>query len=169
MEHIGISVIVPIYNTKPYLKECVDSILKQEVEVPFEVLLVDDGATDGCAEMCDEFAAKDKRVRVFHQENQGLSAARNTGIDAARGRYYAFVDSDDVVCPGYLHTLYAACEKNDAYMALCSVEDVQENGKSCDPASYTRPNAEGVFCGKDLLNEFYTPNVTVYTVAWNKL
>lgn len=79
MEHIGISVIVPIYNTKPYLKECVDSILKQEVEVPFEVLLVDDGATDGCAEMCDEFAAKDKRVRVFHQENQGLSAARNTG------------------------------------------------------------------------------------------
>ena len=111
MEHIGISVIVPIYNTKPYLKECVDSILKQEVEVPFEVLLVDDGATDGCAEMCDEFAAKDKRVRVFHQENQGLSAARNTGIDAARGRYYAFVDSDDVVCPGYLHTLYAACEK----------------------------------------------------------
>ena len=169
MEHIGISVIVPIYNTKPYLKECVDSILKQEVEVPFEVLLVDDGATDGCAEMCDEFAAKDKRVRVFHQENQGLSAARNTGIDAARGRYYAFVDSDDVVCPGYLHTLYAACEKNDAYMALCSVEDVQENGKSCDPASYTRPNAEGVFCGKDLLNEFYTPNGTVYTVAWNKL
>lgn len=157
MEHIGISVIVPIYNTKPYLKECVDSILKQEVEVPFEVLLVDDGATDGCAEMCDEFAAKDKRVRVFHQENQGLSAARNTGIDAARGRYYAFVDSDDVVCPGYLHTLYAACEKNDAYMALCSVEDVQENGKSCDPASYTRPNAEGVFCGKDLLNEFYHP------------
>ena len=81
MEHIGISVIVPIYNTKPYLKECVDSILKQEVEVPFEVLLVDDGATDGCAEMCDEFAAKDKRVRVFHQENQGLSAARNAGID----------------------------------------------------------------------------------------
>ena len=77
--------------------------------------------------------------------------------------------SDDVVGPGYLHTLYAACEKNDAYMALCSVEDVQENGKSCDPASYTRPNAEGVFCGKDLLNEFYTPNGTVYTVAWNKL
>ena len=65
MEHIGISVIVPIYNTKPYLKECVDSILKQEVEVPFEVLLVDDGATDGCAEMCDEFAAKDKRVRRY--------------------------------------------------------------------------------------------------------
>lgn len=169
MEHIGISVIVPIYNTKPYLKECVDSILSQQVEVPFEVLLVDDGATDGCAELCDELAAKDKRIRVFHQENQGLSAARNTGIDAALGRYYAFVDSDDVVCPGYLHTLYAACEKNDAYMALCAVEDVEENGQSCDPARFTRPEQEGVFCGKDLLNEFYTPNGTVYTVAWNKL
>ena len=120
MEHIGISVIVPIYNTKPYLKECVDSILKQEVEVPFEVLLVDDGATDGCAEMCDEFAAKDKRVRVFHQENQGLSAARTTGIDAARGRYYAFVDSDDVVCPGYLHTLYAACTRMTLWPTACS-------------------------------------------------
>ena len=108
-------------------------------------------------------------MRVFHQENQGLSAARNTGIDAARGRYYAFVDSDDVVLPAYLRTLYEACEKHDAYMALCAVEDVQENGQSCDPPDYTRPTQEGVFRGKDLLNQFYTPSGTVYTVAWNKL
>ena len=79
------------------------------------------------------------------------------------------MDSDDVVLPAYLSTLYAACEKHDAYMALCAVEDVQENGRSCVPPHSTHPNREGVFCGKDLLNEFYTPNGTVYTVAWNKL
>lgn len=169
MERIAISVIVPIYNTKTFLPECLDSILAQDIQVPYEVLLVDDGSTDGGAEICDEYAAKDARVRVFHQENQGLSAARNTGIDAARGRYYAFVDSDDVVMPAYLSTLYEACEKHDAYMALCAVEDVQENGQSCVPPHSTHPAQEGVFSGKELLNEFYTPNGTVYTVAWNKL
>ena len=87
MERIAISVIVPIYNTKRFLTECLDSILAQDITLPYEVLLVDDGSTDGCGEICDEYAAKDSRVRVFHQENQGLSAARNTGIDAARGRY----------------------------------------------------------------------------------
>ena len=169
MERIAISVIVPIYNTKTFLPECLDSILAQDIQVPYEVLLVDDGSTDGCSEICDAYAAKDTRIRVFHQENQGLSAARNTGIDAARGRYYAFVDSDDVVLPAYLRTLYDACEQHDAYMALCAVEDVQENGQSCEPPHSTHPAQEGVFCGKDLLNEFYTPNGTVYTVAWNKL
>ena len=98
-----------------------------------------------------------------------LKRARNAGIDAAKGRYYSFIDSDDVVLPRFLQTLYDACEEHDAYMSLCSVEDVQEDGKSCDPAYFTRPTQEGVFCGKDLLNEFYTPYGTVYTVAWNKM
>ena len=169
MEHIAISVIVPIYNTKPYLAECIESILAQKINVPIEVLLIDDGSTDGCGEVCDKYAARDERVRVIHQENQGLSAARNAGIDAAKGRYYSFIDSDDVVLPRFLQTLYDACEEHDAYMSLCSVEDVQEDGKSCDPAYFTRPTQEGVFCGKDLLNEFYTPYGTVYTVAWNKM
>ena len=169
MQRIEISVIVPIYNTGVFLPECLDSILAQDVQVPYEVLLVDDGSTDGCGEICDESAAKRPGVGVSHQENQGLSAAHNPGIAAPRVRYYAFVDSDDVVLPAYLSTLYAACEKHDAYMALCAVEDVQENGRSCVPPHSTHPNREGVFCGKDLLNEFYTPNGTVYTVAWNKL
>ena len=81
MEHIAISVIVPIYNTKPYLAECIESILAQKINVPIEVLLIDDGSTDGCGEVCDKYAARDERVRVIHQENQGLSAARNAGIE----------------------------------------------------------------------------------------
>ena len=169
MERIAVSVIVPIYNTRPFLEECVRSILNQQFSEPFEVLLVDDGATDGCDLLCDELAAQDKRIRVFHQENQGLSGARNTGIDAARGRYYAFVDADDVVHPGYLQALYDACETHDAYMAICAVEDVNEDGTSQDPPEYTLPAETGVFVGKDLLNRFYAPNGTYYTVAWNKL
>ena len=169
MERIAVSVIVPIYNTRPFLEECVRSILNQQFSEPFEVLLVDDGATDGCDVLCDELAAQDKRIRVFHQENQGLSGARNTGIDAARGRYYAFVDADDVVHPGYLQALYDACEAHDAYMAICAVEDVNEDGTSQDPPEYTMPAETGVFVGKDLLNRFYAPNGTYYTVAWNKL
>lgn len=169
MEHIAVSVIVPIYNTKPWLGQCVQSILGQKFSERFEVLLVDDGATDGCGALCDEFAAQDARVRVFHQENQGLSAARNTGIDAARGRYYAFVDSDDILYPDYLQKLYDACEKHDTYMAVCGVEDVNEDGSSQDPPEYTLPAETGVFVGKDLLNRFYAPNGTYYTVAWNKL
>ena len=169
MERIAVSVIVPIYNTRPFLEECVRSILNQQFSEPFEGLLVDDGATDGCDVLCDELAAQDRRIRVFHQENQGLSGARNTGIDAARGRYYAFVDADDVVRPGYLQALYDACETHDAYMAICAVEDVNEDGTSQDPPEYTLPAETGVFVGKDLLNRFYAPNGTYYTVAWNKL
>ena len=169
MERIAVSVIVPIYNTRPFLEECVRSILNQQFSEPFEVLLVDDGATDGCDVLCDELAAQDRRIRVFHQENQGLSGARNTGIDAARGRYYAFVDADDVVHPGYVQALYDACETHDAYMAICAVEDVNEDGSSQDPPEYTLPAETGVFVGKDLLNRFYAPNGTYYTVAWNKL
>lgn len=169
MEHIIVSVIVPVYNTKPYLEECVQSILDQEFDQNYEVILVDDGATDGSAELCDELAARDRRIRVIHQENQGLSAARNAGMDAAQGRYYSFVDSDDVVRPGYLQKLYNACEKHDAYIAVCALEHVAEDGSSFDPIRYTEPTETGVFCGKDLLNRFYAPNGIYYTVAWNKL
>ena len=102
MEHIAISVIVPIYNTKPYLAECIESILAQKINVPIEVLLIDDGSTDGCGEVCDKYAARDERVRVIHQENQGLSAARNAGLTAADSEYLVFLDADDALRPGAL-------------------------------------------------------------------
>ena len=102
MEHIAISVIVPIYNTKPYLAECIESILDQKINVPIEVLLIDDGSTDGCGEVCDKYAARDERVRGIHQENQGLSAARNAGLAAADSEYLVFLDADDALRPGAL-------------------------------------------------------------------
>lgn len=91
-----ISVIVPVYKVEKYLKRCVDSILAQTYPC-LEVILVDDGSPDGCPAICDEYAREDRRVRVIHKENGGLSDARNAGIDAAKGKFLGFVDSDDYV------------------------------------------------------------------------
>lgn len=91
-----ISFIVPVYNAADYISECVESILRQTVP-DFEVLIVDDGSFDGSELICDEFAEKDQRVRVIHTENCGVSHARNTGIELAKGRYLVFVDADDMV------------------------------------------------------------------------
>ena len=90
----SVSIIVPVYNTAKYLCRCLDSILQQSFN-DFEVLLVDDGSTDGSVKICDEYAAKDSRVRVFHKVNEGVSSARNMGLDNAVGEWVTFVDSDD--------------------------------------------------------------------------
>ena len=91
-----ISVIVPVYNTEKYLHRCIDSILAQTF-TDFELLLIDDGSTDSSGEICDDYAAKDSRVRVFHKENGGVSSARNLGLDNAQGEWITFVDSDDSI------------------------------------------------------------------------
>ena len=99
-----VSVIVPIYNSEKYLKRCVDSILSQTFS-DFELLLVDDGSTDGSGSICDEYSVKDSRVRVFHKENGGVSSARNLGLDNARGEWITFVDSDDYLEESFLAEL----------------------------------------------------------------
>lgn len=96
-----ISVIVPVYKAEKYLHKCVDSLLAQTF-TDFEILLVDDGSPDKSGEICDEYAEKDSRIRVFHKENGGVSAARNLGLNNSGGNYVAFVDSDDWVAPDYL-------------------------------------------------------------------
>ena len=93
-----ISVIVPVYNTAQFLPRCIESILSQSF-TDFELLLIDDGSTDGSGKICDAYAEKDNRIRVFHKENGGVSSARNLGLDNARGEWVTFVDSDDYVSP----------------------------------------------------------------------
>lgn len=95
------SIVVPVYNTAEYIEQCVRSILLQDFTF-FELILVDDGSTDGSSILCDEFASKDARVKVVHQENSGVSVARNRGLDVAIGRYVWFCDSDDWIEPGAL-------------------------------------------------------------------
>lgn len=96
-----VSIIVPVYNTEKYLRKCIDSIIAQ-INKDWELLLVDDGSKDGSGKICDEYAAKDSRIRVFHKENGGVSSARNLALDNARGEWLAFVDSDDIVDENYL-------------------------------------------------------------------
>ena len=118
-----ISVIVPVYQVEPYLHRCVDSILAQTF-TDLELVLVDDGSPDRCGEICDEYVAKDSRVHVIHQENGGLSAARNAGIDwtfaNSESRWICFVDSDDWVADSFLMTLYHAVIENDLRISCCA-------------------------------------------------
>lgn len=93
-----LSIIVPVYKVEPYLPKCIDSILAQTF-TDFELILIDDGSPDRCGEICDEYAKKDSRIVVIHQKNQGVSAARNAGLDAAQGEYIGFVDADDWLEP----------------------------------------------------------------------
>ncbi len=124
-----ISVIVPVYQVRAYIRECVESLLCQTYR-NLEVILVDDGSTDGSGEMCDGFAREDERIRVIHQRNRGLSAARNTGLDHAAGEYIAFVDSDDYVEPAYIEELYRLVLKYRGDIAACMFVKVGERTES---------------------------------------
>ena len=104
-----ISVIVPVYNAAPYLRRCVDSLLAQTF-TDYELILVDDGSTDGSSAICDEYIRNCTRVRVIHQQNAGVSTARNVGIEAARGKYISFVDADDWVEPEFLQVFVETIE-----------------------------------------------------------
>ena len=113
-----ISVIIPVYKVEDYLTACVESVLAQTYQA-FEIILVDDGSPDRCPQMCDEFAARDSRIRVIHKPNGGLSSARNAGIDAAKGDYLAFIDSDDLWTPIFLDRLHAALTEAGADFSVC--------------------------------------------------
>ena len=115
-----ISVIVPIFKVEDYLNRCVESLIAQTYH-NLEIILVDDGSTDTCPQLCDEWAEKDKRIKVIHKKNGGLSDARNAGIRAAEGEYILFVDSDDWVCADYAESLYRAVESSNSDICECDV------------------------------------------------
>ena len=100
-----ISIVIPVYKAEQYLDQCISSVVNQSYR-NLEIILVDDGSPDQCGKLCDEWAEKDKRIRVIHKENGGLSDARNAGLDIASGEYIGFVDSDDFVHPEMYQRLY---------------------------------------------------------------
>lgn len=116
-----ISIIVPVYNVEEYLEECITSILHQEFS-EFELILVDDGSTDRSGSLCNEYAKKDERIAVIHQKNAGLSEARNTGIQAAKGSFISFLDSDDFIHPAMYQLLYQNVEESDSDISVCDFQ-----------------------------------------------
>lgn len=127
MDNPLISIIVPIYNVEKYLPKCVESIAHQTYR-NLEIILVDDGSPDRCGEMCDQYAVKDSRIKVIHKQNGGLSDARNTAIDVAKGEYITFVDSDDYILPDYIESLYENLKKYNADISISLPRTVDENG-----------------------------------------
>lgn len=121
-----VSVIVPVYRTEAYLNECVSSILSQTY-AHIEVILVDDGSDDASPLLCDQWAAEDPRVQVIHQRNGGVSAARNRGLDRAKGDFVAFVDSDDVIAKDFLEVLHGIVLKHNADIASCDLSSFSQD------------------------------------------
>ena len=146
-----ITVIVPVYNIIDCLERCVMSIINQTYR-DLEIILVDDGSTDGTAALCDVLETKDIRVRVFHKENGGSSSARNLGLNHATGDYIGFVDSDDYIEPDMYELLADAVVRNNSLMAQISRDEINEDGSKrgdvCIP-----PEKEIVITGKDMLKE----------------
>ena len=156
-----ISVIVPVYNTEKYLRRCIDSVLAQTY-ADFELLLIDDGSKDKSGEICDEYAQKDARVRVFHMENGGVSSARNLGLDNARGEWVAFVDSDDYIEENYLKSFEGNLDADLVVgnMIIC------EAGKS--PSDIDAHIVPGKYCPiQSVLKGNLTK--TVFCAPWGKL
>lgn len=161
-----ISVIVPVYKVEPYLRQSVDSILGQTFP-DFEVILVDDGSPDACGAICDEYAARDSRVRVIHKANAGVSAARNSALDVARGDFIACVDSDDQIAADYLDKLWRAITREDADIALCGYTSIE-----AEADGDLRPTPDGTWertTGRELSLLMYQKPLEINVAPWGKL
>lgn len=156
-----ISIIVPVYKVEPYLHQCVDSILKQTYR-DIEILLIDDGSPDRCGEICEEYARTDYRIRVFHTQNKGLSAARNLGLREAKGDYIGFVDSDDWIEPDMYEILLRKLEGTNADISACEVYINYKNLRT------TWNNVhDTVYADTDIIRALIS--FSFYNFAWNKL
>ena len=154
-----ISVIVPVYKVEAYLPRCVDSILNQSFS-DFELILVDDGSPDNCGAICDAYAAKDSRIRVIHQKNAKLSAARNAGIDIAEGEWIALIDSDDWIHKDYLKLLLSGAEE-DTDLVICDcLETYNDQVEDIDSSEVRFHTAS--------IQEIYG-NRIAHTRAWGRL
>ncbi|MEA5015964.1 MAG: glycosyltransferase family A protein [Candidatus Limiplasma sp.] len=131
-----ITIIVPVYNQRDYLPQCVDSLLAQTY-ANLEIILVDDGSTDGTDDMCDECARKDGRIVVHHQPNSGVCAARNWGLDHAHGQYVGFVDSDDWIEPNMYEWLHQQITLHGTDIVACGIEEQRTNGTVARPCKLT--------------------------------
>lgn len=161
-----ISVIIPVYNVQEYLEKCIESVLNQTYK-NLEIILVDDGSTDNSPVICDDFAKQDKRVKVIHQTNHGVSNARNAGLNASTGNYIFWIDSDDYIKENCIEKLYALLQKYDADMSICNY--IQ--GSDRDYKFIEQNDDEEVFNSEQGLEYIYKDHHYSFIMAasWAKL
>lgn len=166
MDKVRISIVIPVYNAGMYLADCLESIRRQG-RASYEVILIDDGSTDDSAAICDAFAAQDSRFCVIHKKNEGVSAARNKGLDLARGEYVMFVDSDDLLPADALDNMSAATE-TDPDFVIGGFEIMEDE----IPSGRVMPKGAGYFLQENL-SEFYDATLLdcgeLYRGPWAKL
>lgn len=158
-----ISVVLPIYNVKKYLNKCMNSVLKQTYK-NIEIIMVDDGSTDGSGEYCEVLAGKDDRIIVYHKTNGGLSDARNYGIARSKGKYITCVDSDDYIDEDYVDYLFQLIVKYDTRMSICQHRVVSEKNYIKDYGSFGDEKMSSVNCIERMLY-----HDIIDTSAWAKM
>lgn len=159
-----ISVVVPVYNVEKYLERCVNSILNQSYK-NLEIILVDDGSTDSSGAICDNFAKKHSRLRVYHTQNSGLSSARNFGLEKSSGEYIAFIDSDDFVKPDFLMHLITAIKEFNCDIAACGYEMYFNKLLSFE----VKGNKNRICTNAEAIRGLFMGEKTIDVMAWNKL
>lgn len=146
------SIIVPVYNVEKYLNRCIDSILSQGFK-SYEIILVDDGATDSCPAICDKYGLLSNKIKVVHQKNGGLSKARNVGMEKAIGQYIMFLDSDDWIAEYSLSTFAKIIDKDQCDLIVGRARTISDEGKSRDKVPYKI--AEGLYKVQDYLKMLF--------------
>lgn len=162
-----ISIIIPVYNVAPFIEDCVNSVIAQTYP-NLEIILVDDGSTDSSGVLCDQYAAKNKRIIALHQKNMGLSCARNSGIELANGKYIFFLDSDDFIHPQLIECLHSVLIKNSADIVLCAHQSVQGKIEFQFMDSFADLDIE-TLTGPECIEKIQSCDGIDITVAWNKL
>ena len=158
-----VTIVVPVYKVEKYIDRCIKSILNQTYK-NIEIILVDDGSPDNCGKICENYAQKDKRIKVVHKENGGLSDARNAGISISNGKYISFIDSDDYIDPEYIELLYKTIKKDKSDMAISSHKVIYENGTVLEKAT----KEESILKPKEVLKRIlYDDGIDLS--AWAKL
>lgn len=166
-----ISVILPVYNVEKYIDACLEALLQQTLE-DFELIIVNDGSTDRSGEICQEWSKKDTRIRLIHQENMGLSEARNSGLRVAEGEYIVFIDSDDTVEQHFLQVLYENIVQNNAQVSICNFKYIWENSahKTKEvPVDTQKENEITIMSGRDASSYIVKDNKRFMITAWGKM
>ena len=169
MNSIDISVIIPAYNCANSIKRCIDSVLKQ-TDINVETIVIDDGSTDETLRICEDISKTTSTVKVIHQENNGISSARNAGLDIAKGKYISFLDSDDIIAPNGLEAMLTAITTNNVDAVIGEYQSIYEDGTVLQRGTIPENISGKIIDSKEywILNSKKETNF-LFTVVWGKL